>query len=186
MGRGNAWLLPLVALLLTSCSRFVSDYATWDRFSRSRGYAAPRRLMLVVARSDTVRAQDDGGFVDTTALVVQSDLRESGIEAELVDARVRLEPAPRVELSFLNWGEGDKSARMLSLGIAGHAGIVVDVKAISAENRIMLEGRVRGEQADYAGSSRDAAEAAGHSIAKVIADSSYTPGSMQRKGHPPP
>jgi hypothetical protein len=63
----------------------------------------------------------------------------------------------------------------LSEGLVGHVSIRVDVRALGADGSVLLQGRVMGKQADYAGPARDAAESAGHGIAKALVDPSYEP-----------
>jgi hypothetical protein len=163
-------LAVVLALPLVACWH----YATWEHFSRTAKYTAPKQLTLVVIQAESARGKD-GGFALTTAEVVQKDLREQGVAAELARAPNDAAPLPRVELSFLAWDDGNPSVQYLSEGLVGHVSISVDVKALGADGSVELQGRITGKQADYAGPLRDAAESAGHGIAKALLDPSYEP-----------
>src|SRR5689334_20438812 len=105
----------VVALLLVGCMR----YASWETFARTPGYRAPKAFPLVVVRSEVVRREDEAGFVMTTALAAQEDLRNQGIEVAIEEAREGYAPLPRVEVLFLTWDEGNRAERWASWGMAG-------------------------------------------------------------------
>jgi hypothetical protein len=163
------------SILLGVAALGCTHYANWHDFARSPGYHVPASIPIVVERTDAVRAADEGGFVDTTVLTVENDLLEKGIEGHIVEASAHPPAPPRVELSFTGWTEGSGAARYFSEGLLGEAQVVVQVKALFPDGRVALQGRVAGAEIASSGSARNAAEAAGHSIAKVLADAQYVP-----------
>jgi hypothetical protein len=161
-----------LALCLAGCT----TYASWHSFARSPGYRVPHEIKIVVARTDAVRAHDDGGFVGTAVLVVEDDLREQGVEGHIVDATAHPPAPPYVELSFSGYTEGSGAARYFTNGIAGQAQLVVDVRALLPDGQVALQGQVLGAEMAYNSDARGGAEAAGHAIAKALTDVKYNPG----------
>jgi hypothetical protein len=170
-----------VALWLCGCT----NYATWHSFARSPGYLVPEQVEIIVARTDSVRANDDGGFVDTTVLTVEDDLRERGIEGHIVDATEHPPAPPYVELSFSGYTKGSGVARYFTNGIAGQARVVVDVRALLPDGRVALQGQVLGAEMAYNRDARGGAEAAGHAIAKALTDAKYNPAPPKKNSGAP-
>jgi hypothetical protein len=171
--------IVLAALLLSACTTGVA----WHSFVRDPSFAPQKRLRLVVDRSERARAEDDAGYVDTAALTVQQDLRERGIEAEIVEANGREYAPPRAELHFVDATEGSEGARWVTDGILGTAGIEVECRLIDANQKVILSGRVRGEDHGEYSSGRGAAEAAGHALADALADPTYKPPKPRFESH---
>lgn len=164
------------SFIVVSCLALgCTHYANWHDFARSPGYRVPASIPIVVSRSDAVRAADDGGFVDATLRVVEDDLRERGVEGRVLAASASSPPSPRVELAFVVWIAGSGAVPHFSAGMFGRSYMVVEVKALSAEGTVLLDGRVDGADIAYNASSRDAAAAAGHSIARALADAKFAP-----------
>ncbi len=173
------------ALGLASCLVSCTYYANWHTFARSSGYRVSQEITIVVARADSVREKDDGGFVDTTVLVVEDDLRKAGVEGHIVDATAHPPAPPYVELSFSSYTAGSGVVRYLTDGMAGQAQLVVDVRALSPDGRVALQGQVMGAERAYNSDVRSGAEAAGHSIAKALTDAKYDPKPRKTGGDPP-
>lgn len=166
-------LLFLTTFLCAGCG---AHYASWEQFSRQPSYELPRSVPLVVSRSTLVQTHDDGGFADTVVLVVQQDLREEGIEVEVMDAR-KDNPHPRIELQFLDWTEGSQAERYLTAGLVGQARLRVVCRVIGKDGSALMAGQITGHESDTSGSARNAAEVAGHSIAKALTDPKWVPAS---------
>jgi len=164
-------ILFLAAALVAGCG---FHYASWEQFSRRPNYELPRSVSLVVSRSTLVQTHDDGGFADTVVLVVQQDLREEGIEAHVMDAR-KDNPAPRIELNFMDWTEGSQAEPYRTSGLVGQAQLRVLCRVIGKDGSVLMSGQITGHEADVSGAARSAAESAGHSIAKTLADPKYVP-----------
>jgi hypothetical protein len=178
-------MMTRYSLGLAWCLAGCTSYASWHAFARSPGYRVPQEIKIVVGRPDCRRAQDNGGFVDTTVLVVEDDLRERGIEGHIVDATPHPPPPPYVELSFSGYTEGSGAARYFTNGIAGQAQLLVDVRAVLPDGRIGLQGQVLGAEMAYNSDARGGAEAAGHAIAKALADAKYDPKPPKMRGGTP-
>ncbi len=177
-------VLCVAALLLPACG----SAAAWHAFVRDPSFAPPKELRLVVFRSERARAQDNAGYIDTAVLTVQQDLRERGIEAEIVEARTSDYPPPRAELHFVDAKEGSSAVRWATYGIGGTAGIELECRLIDATGKVSLSGRVRGEDHGELSSGRGAAEAAGHAVADALSDPKYKPPTprFQKSGPPSP
>ncbi|HEX5100307.1 MAG TPA: hypothetical protein VFV94_12445 [Polyangiaceae bacterium] len=163
-------VLFFTVALLSGCGH----YASWEQFTRQPSYQLPRSVPLVVSRSTLVETHDDGGFADTVILVVQQDLREEGIEAHVMDAR-KDNPSPRVELNFMDWTEGSQAARYLSNGLAGAAKLRVLCRVFGEDGAMLMSGTITGHEGTYTSAPRNAAEEAGHSIAKALSDPKWVP-----------
>ncbi|HWP08270.1 MAG TPA: hypothetical protein VNN72_21160 [Polyangiaceae bacterium] len=164
-------VLFLTAALLSGCA---TQYASWEQFTRQPSYALPRSVPLVVSRSTLVQTHDDGGFADTVILVVQQDLREEGIEVHVMDAR-KDNPAPRIELNFMDWTEGSQAARYLTEGLVGQAQLRVLCRVFGKDGSMLMSGQITGHEGTYTSAPRGAAEEAGHSIAKALSDPKWVP-----------
>jgi hypothetical protein len=165
----------LATALLAGCG---AHYASWEQFARRPSYELPRSVSLVVSRSPLVQTHDDGGFADTVVLVVQRDLREAGIEARVMDARTE-NPEPRVELAFMDWTEGNQAERYFKYDLAGQAKLRVLCRVIGKDGSVLLSGQITGHEVDASGAARNAAEVAGHSIAKALSDPKWVPPSEE-------
>jgi hypothetical protein len=184
VSRRSFVLCCIAGALLSACSSAVA----WHGFVRDPSFAPPKELRLVMFRSERARAQDSAGFVDIVVLTVQQDLRERGIEAEVVEARTSDYPPPRAELHFLDANEGSGAERWVTYGIAGTAGIELECRLVDASGKVTLSGRVRGEDHGEFTSGRGAAEAAGHAVAEALSDPKYEapPPHFQKNGPPSP
>jgi hypothetical protein len=164
-------VLLLAAALLSGCGL---HYTSWEQFSRRPSYELPRSVPLVVSKSTLVQTHDDGGFADTVVLVVLQDLHEEGIEVHVMDAR-KENPQPRIELNFLDWTEGNQAERYLTYGLVGQAQLRVVCRVLGKDGSVLMSGQITGHEADTSGAARNAAEAAGHSIAKALSDPKWVP-----------
>lgn len=167
------WLAPAV---LAGCG---AHYASWEQFMRRPSYELPRSVSLVVSRTALVQTHDDGGFADTVVLVVQQDLRDEGIETNVMDAR-KDNPEPRIELNFMDWTEGSQAAKYMTSGLVGQARLRVSCRVIGKDGAVLMSGQITGHETDVSGSARNAAEVAGHSIAKALSDPKWVPPSAAK------
>jgi hypothetical protein len=164
-----------LAFLVAACSLFgCAPYATWHDFVRSPNYRAPSSISIAVSRSNTVQAADEAGFVDATVRAVQNELRGRGVEG-VVRASSDGAPAPRLELEFVCWQPGRGPVTHLTESVREEAFIAILVKALTNDDRLLLEGRVDGADLAAREGTRDVAEAAGRSIARAVADAEYKP-----------
>jgi hypothetical protein len=156
--------------LLLGCAH----YATWHDFVRSSNYQPPCSISIVVSRSSSVQAADAAGFVDATVRAVQDELHARGVEGSVPDAGER-PPAPRLELEFVSWQPGLGAVTHLTESVRKEAFIAILVKARAEDDRVTLQGRVDGADLTSNESTHEAAEAAGRSIARALADAEYQP-----------
>jgi hypothetical protein len=166
-------IFSFAGCLLLGCAH----YATWHDFVRSSNYRPPCSISIAVSRSNTVQAADAAGFVDATVRAVQQELHERGVEG-IVRAGEH-PPAPRLELTFVSWQPGRGAVTHLTESERKQAFIAILVKARAEDDRVTLEGRVEGADLASSEGTHEAAEAAGRSIGRALADANYMPKAPQ-------
>lgn len=164
------WVLSLAGCALLGCAH----YATWHDFERRPNYQRPYSLAITVSRSSSVQAADEAGFVDATVHALEDELHDRGVQRVTPEAG-RHPPSPRVELDFVSWQPGRGAVTELTESVRKEAFIAIVVKALAEDGRVTLEGRVDGADLAAVQGTREAAEAAARSIARVLADADYTP-----------
>ncbi|HSU40120.1 MAG TPA: hypothetical protein VLJ38_11140 [Polyangiaceae bacterium] len=132
----------------------------------------------MVSRSNTVQAADEAGFVDATVRAVEEELHARGVEG-IVRGAGEHPPAPRLELTFVSWQPGRGAVTHLTESERKQAFIAILVKARAEYDRVTLEGRVEGADLASSEGTHEAAEAAGRSIGRALADADYMPKAPQ-------
>jgi hypothetical protein len=136
------------------------------------GHKLAARVPLIVDSNERLSATDRYGYIDTMLLTVQSDLRERGVEAEIVSPKPRSLPLPRIEISTRTIEQGDAAASAASnaflwgVPVAGNGKFAASCVSVSHDNRVLFSGTVTAEQPGA--DARDLAEAVGHAIAEAL------------------
>jgi hypothetical protein len=160
-------LIACAALLGAGCA------TRWQHKDKLASYQPPqKRIALYVVTSEQVNQQDTYGVVLTLVETVERELREEGIETEVVAANGDPPPVPRIELRALESDAGSVAARAIIGYGAGAAEIVVECLVFPDHSgKPSFTGRVKalmGGDGFTTGDPRKAAKHAGEAIADEL------------------
>jgi hypothetical protein len=154
------WVALGVSALVAGCAG-----AEWQQVTVAPNYHAPKQIKVALASQSATENSD--GAMKALQDAMAETLAGKGITATFVAPP---SGPPDGDVSVAEWNQGSRALRWLIGFGAGEGTIIVKVRSPSEDGQPGLDGTARGwiRSGWFGGSSYQAAEEAGHLIAKAI------------------